>query len=87
MFQINIQSLLHVTRSGLGHQRKPVEHEVFLQGSPWSNWRTIRETLQNHKYIVNVCMLDLIEERYEKLSKTISISLMYACAYIQDDAK
>ena len=26
-----------LTRSGLGHQRKSVEHEVFLQGSPSSN--------------------------------------------------
>ena len=31
--------------------------------------------------------LHLIEEGYEKLSKTISISLMYTCPYIQDDAK
>ena len=63
MLQVNVQSLLHGARSGLGHQRKPVEHEVFLQRSP------------------------KFEERYENLSNTISISLMYACPYIQDDTK
>ena len=45
MFQISIQSLLRGTRSGLGHQRKPVEHKVFLQGSPSSDWGRIQETL------------------------------------------
>ena len=52
---------------------------------PDPDWVT-NENLLNMKYFYRD-HLDLIEERYEKLSKTISISLMYACAYIQDDAK
>ena len=56
MLQINIQSLLHGTISRLGNQWKPVKHEVFLQESPSSNWGRIRETLQNHKHLINVCM-------------------------------
>ena len=44
MFQVNIQSLLHETGFGLGHQRKPVEHEILLQRSPSFNKGKIRET-------------------------------------------
>ena len=52
---------------------------------PDPDWVT-NENLLNMKYFYRD-HLHLIEEGYEKLSKTISISLMYACPYIQDDAK
>ena len=58
MLQVNIQSLLHGTRSGLGHQRNLLNMMYFYR---------------DH--------LHLIEEGYEKLSKTISISLMHAHTY------
>ena len=52
---------------------------------PDPDWVT-NENLLNMKYFYRD-HLYLIEEVYEKLSKTISISLMYACLYIQDEAK
>ena len=52
---------------------------------PDPDWVT-NENLLSMKYFYRD-HLHLIEEGYEKLSKTISISLMYACPYIQDDAK
>ena len=52
---------------------------------PDPDWVT-NGNLLNMKYFYRD-HLHLIEEGYEKLSKTISISLMYACPYIQDDAK
>ena len=52
---------------------------------PDLDWVT-NENLLNMKYIYRD-HLHLIEEGYENLSKTISISLMYTCPYIQDDAK
>ena len=52
---------------------------------PDPDWVT-NKNLLNIKYFYRD-HLHLIEEGYEKLSKTISISLMYACPYIQDDAK
>ena len=52
---------------------------------PDPDWVT-NENLLNMKYFYRD-LLHLIEEGYEKLSKTISISLIYACPYIQDDAK
>ena len=58
MLQVNIQSLSHGTRSGLGHQRNLLNMMYFHR---------------DH--------LHLIEEGYEKLCKTISISLMHAHTY------
>ena len=52
---------------------------------PDPDWVT-KGNLLNMKYFYRD-HLHLIEEGYEKLSKTISISLMYACPCIQDDAK
>ena len=52
---------------------------------PGPDWVT-NENLLNMKYFYRD-HLHLIKEGYEKLSKTISISLMYACSYIEDDAK
>ena len=52
---------------------------------PDPDWVT-NENLLNMKYFYRD-HLHLIEEGYEKLSKTMSILLMYACPYIQDDAK
>ena len=52
---------------------------------PDPDWVT-KGNLLNMKYFYRD-HLHLIEEGYEKLSKTISISLMYACSCIQDDAK
>ena len=52
---------------------------------PDPDWVT-NENLLNMKYFYRD-HLHLIKEGYEKLSKTISISLMYAWPYIQDDAK
>ena len=52
---------------------------------PDPDWVT-NGNLLNMKYFYRD-HLHLIEEGYEKLSKTISISLMYACPYIQDDGK
>ena len=46
---------------------------------PYPDWVT-NENLLNMKYFYRN-HLHLIEEGYEKLSKTISISLMYACSY------
>ena len=52
---------------------------------PGPDWVTI-ENLLNMKYFYRD-HLHLVEEGYEKLSETMSISLMYASPYIQDDAK
>ena len=52
---------------------------------PDPDWVT-NENLLYMKYFYRD-HLHLMEEGYEKLSKTMSISLMYACSYIQDDAK
>ena len=52
MLQFNIQNFLHGTRFGLGHQQKPVEHEIVLQRPPSFNRGRIRETRQNHKRVV-----------------------------------
>ena len=57
---------------------------VFYMEPDWE-WVT-NENLLNMKHFYRDHP-HLIEEGYEKLSKTISMSLMYACPYIQDDAK
>ena len=52
---------------------------------PDPDWVT-KGNLLNMKYFYRD-HLHLIEEGYEKLSKTLSISLMHACPCIQDDGK
>ena len=52
---------------------------------PDPDWVT-NENLLNMKYFYRD-HFHLIEEGYENFSKTISIPLMYACPYIQDDVK
>ena len=55
----------------------------YIEPNP--DWVT-NKNLLNMKYFYRD-HLHLIEGGYEKLSKTISISLMNACPYIQDNAK
>ena len=54
--EYNAQSLLHGTRFRLGHQQKPVEHEILLQRSPSFNKGRIQETRQDHKRLVDECI-------------------------------
>lgn len=54
MLQVNIQSLLHGTRFGLRHQRKPVENEIFLQRPPSLFEGDGKENITNKRNILTV---------------------------------
>ena len=54
MLQVNIQSLLHGTRFGLDHQRKPVENEIFLQRPPSLFECDRKENIKNKRNILTV---------------------------------